>query len=188
MTLNIKNSIPLALSFALCANVAQADDLDFTNLNCVDSKGKTVQYIKVSNEAMQKEGGLFAFAAIIENQPVIVYETEFLGQFSKSFQAMAMAHECAHHKNGDTYSTPQPTSSDPNAHFETVVISREDHADQAALEYLINEENYGEKEISEIVSAWEQLILMVQKRSPRSVPFIEDKPQKIHNYALTLLP
>ncbi len=157
----------------------EADTLDFSSLECVDAKGLQVDYFEISNNQMRSLGGLFAFATIEQGRPYIVYEQEFLGQMPIPFQEMALAHECAHHNNGDLYNVEVPETNDLNEHFNTVVIPTEDNADRIALEFLVNERGYGQSEITAITETWHYLVEYAKEESPTTVPFIEDKAEKI---------
>lgn len=139
---------------------------------CIDSRGNTVVHFKDTYRSVVSSGGLFAFATMHKDKPYTVYETEFLGQFPISFQEMAIAHECAHHRNGDLYKVFEEGAAN-------IQIPVEDRADCDAIEYLVNDREYGEKEILEISNTWTSLIELAKQKSPSSVPFIQDKPNKI---------
>lgn len=112
-------------------------------LKCFTSMGERVQYHIPSPAAFAKSGGVLAAATRLEDAnrtPAIFIDSDLLPKLPPELQNFVLAHECAHHENGDMDNYPKDLLT------ESIFQKIEDGADCRAAQRLRGEKNYGDKE------------------------------------------
>lgn len=138
-----KSNLKLAL-FALAlftAKVSYADEVKIPQ--CVSAKGKSVEFQAV-DEPFLKVIGIKLAASLIGHYetPVVVLDIQNLQKLPIEFQQYVVYHECAHHQiPGHVDGRAEQLS------LKKKNIAREAEADCLAVKNLVDDLNYGEKEM-----------------------------------------